>query len=307
MSYRRAKSSLVLTLSPSHPDLSHFETASHCMPVSDLLSALVGFWDDDSASACASARALTTSTFRPPTPSLDELNNNIHPTAMLLVTAKLSSPALPEELWVDILCHFSYFDLKRLKRTSQTFRHLLRLPVLARRLFRTRPTRVSARTIRRTEHITLHPLFDLVACPPELDYEDLELNDSDDVLSELKTSTEMATNPPLKKLSVVLVGTPFKPRPSICFSNGRGITVEDVYRRIVQLVNGFNNEALQFVVDCSLYNDKRDRMLMWECRARVSQEGRARLCVNLLIPPRAFKVCHSPKFSQHPLTMRLSS
>lgn len=116
---------------------------------------------------------------------------------MLLVTANLSSPALPEELWVNILCYLSDYDLKRLKRASQMFRHLLRLPILARRLFRIRPTGVSAKTNRRAEHTTLHPLFDLISYLPEVEYEDL----------------------------------------------------------------GLNEEALQLAVDCSLYSDRRDRML----------------------------------------------
>lgn len=37
----------------------------------------------------------------------------------------LAHPALPEELWIDILAHLSYFDLLRLERVNSVFRAIL--------------------------------------------------------------------------------------------------------------------------------------------------------------------------------------
>lgn len=53
---------------------------------------------------------------------------------MLISTAAMSSPALSEDVWIDILGRLGYFSLKRCQRLNRSFHALLRQPPLAGRI-----------------------------------------------------------------------------------------------------------------------------------------------------------------------------
>lgn len=152
------------------------------------------------------------------------------PVQELIQTSLLSTPALPEELWLDIFClpDLSYFDLRRLSRCSKTHRTLLHTrPALSNRLFKGVPREDESTSAADLDKVLrIHPLIWLVECTPNTPFKDLVLDHPTNPrrLSSLTSMHEKATSPPLKEITVVIpVGMSPGPRNRLRIISPQGV------------------------------------------------------------------------------------
>lgn len=158
----------------------------------------------------------------------------------MLTTHALSSPALPEDVWVEILGHgtLSYFDLVRFRRVCKAFRRLLERPPLARLVFRG-PT--LEKPYPAGQRFVAHPVFAAVewetrselSCPavPTWRWDEAAGRPAESrTLDSFIAASESAVSPPVDKVRLKLgTSTSAGSKARLVTKPGAFVSVQNVF------------------------------------------------------------------------------
>lgn len=160
----------------------------------------------------------------PPVPLPHQRNQRASSIAMA------SAMELPRELWLEIVSHLDYFDLKRCMSVSKTFKMFTEIAALDDTLFRSEAVIPAGGTINPDE-ICLHPAFDRMnyGCGNSIDQVWFYVDDykTQLLLTDTVAAKEQATNPPVNVLRLQVHSW-----PTFEVKNKTGVTVVQVLKAL---------------------------------------------------------------------------
>ncbi|KAG9685441.1 hypothetical protein KCU95_g14757, partial [Aureobasidium melanogenum] len=137
---------------------------------------------------------------------------------------------LPPELWLEVMSHLNYFELKRCMRVSKAFKSFTELPACQDTMFRSKKLILEGGAIN-LDNIRLHPAFDYMAfeCATKIEHVGFFNDNYDDiiVLKDTCAAKEYATDPP-----VAFVRLQIHSWPPVQVTNKSGVTVHQAMKAL---------------------------------------------------------------------------
>lgn len=169
----------------------------------------------------------------------------------------MSTPALPEDVWRDILKDLSYSELETtVARLNKSFRLGLAHPSLAGRTFQDRPSADNTRLHLAREDFQPHPLFKKIVwdcCSP---FDELALGgrDGGTKLADIAARHEPATSPAVDRLVVRITDSQFA-LPTRDLVDAAGVSVAQVFEAWCAITA--TAVPARYEYDCSRCGDAR--------------------------------------------------
>lgn len=139
---------------------------------------------------------------------------------------------LPKEIWLEVISHLDYLDLKKCMRVSKEFKSFTELPVCQETMFRSSKKLIPEGGAINLDNIQLHPAFDLMAfeCATKIEHVKFYTGKDYDgivALTDTCAAEEYATDPP-----VAFIRLQIHSWPAVQVTNKSGVTVVQVMKSL---------------------------------------------------------------------------